>query len=69
MTVISSARKAGANGIDATATMARKHDIAKLGPNINGSFIVMRDLSLRGWTREAGLKIASLRPKLFGLLA
>ncbi len=50
MTRIKTACKAGASGIDATATMALKHDIANealLGPKMDESFIDMRDLSLR----------------------
>ena len=77
------ARNAGATEIDATAEMARKHDVANealFGGKLGLSFIFMedgivfhcmRDFSFSprvSTTREAGLKILGLQPKLFGLL-
>jgi hypothetical protein len=77
------ARNAGATEIDATAEMARKHDVANealFGGKLGLSFIFMedgivfhcmRDFSFSprvSTTREAGLKILGLQPKLFDLL-
>jgi hypothetical protein len=77
------ARNAGATEIDATAEMARKHDVANealFGGKLGLSFIFMedgivfhcmRDFSFSprvSITREAGLKTENLQPKFFGLL-